>query len=718
MDLKSKLLPTTSRMQELERQLREREQQHHEHGPPSSQQQQQQSSTGSSKNGVHNHEEHVPPHHVHDMADMLNSLSTNVTPSSTGGSSVASTSRSSAPMNGSMTGKARPANPPPVPSASTKPSSPAVPPSSTKPSFPSAASSKAQPLSPAFPSQPSTPVTPHHGWSGMSAATHRVSSKLKERMAALHNAGMKDVHEYNHDDHHSRASSSASSLDGAGSSGKPALAPKPSINGLRRSPAIHYSHPSTANDDSNGSLSTLAVSQSNGDLGHSLASTVPSTYSQQDSMPDPWPPASLAPQHSNDSMRKAVSPPHVSSLHDGEDRPGSAPPATNGPPDASGPASTSMDWLTRSNEPQDAYSSRSNHDRYSSNSPPLDTPSTLDFANRFPDVEHGDPFPSALDHRSDSNSRQGGITQPFLPAPTSQNTLRYEGHNVRSARSDTQSSGQTQGSDGSSDTLHRMSNGYPSHTSSIAAVTSGQVTKQPRPLPKPPNMPSLPNRVTTTIEPQELWRFLEAAGSQGQPSILLLDVRNRKDFSGGHVKGKAVCIEPFTLSSNSTAASIENSLEISPENERKAFRERASFDLIVMYDKNTKSLPSRDSGAFSSAGPRNSPVTFRSIADQVEDSAVNARTLATLSKAIYELNFSEIDKRLKRSPLLLVGGFEAWSKEIGEKGIQREVYTQPQYHSYHQHKARETPHEQHSMPPLQPSRPPEHQSKLESEYQR
>lgn len=707
MDLKSKLLPTTSRMQELERTLTQREQAQHPHPQPS------QHNDGSSqpRSSSTHQEEHVPPHHVHDMADMLNSLSTNVTPSSTGGS-IASTSRSSAQMNGASS-KAR-ATPPPIPSSATKPS-PAVPSSATKPSFPSAAPAKAQPLSPASPPQPiSPPATHHSAWASMGTATHKVSNKLKERMAALHNAGMKDVHEYHHDDS-ARSSSSTSSHDG----GKPALAPKPSINGggLRRSPALHYGHSSSASDQSNGSSTTLAVSHSNGDVGHSLASTVPSAYSQ-DSMPDPWPPKTLAAQQSSENMRKAVSPPHVSTLHDGEDRPGSAPPATNGPPDASGPASTSVDWLTRSyDNTNDSRASRNDLDRYTSSSPPLDTPSTLDsFTNRFPDVEHGDPFPSSSEEDPAYKSRQGGITQPFLPAPTSQSTLQYQGHNVRSGRSDTQSTVQTQSTGSSADTAQRTSNGYLSHMSPKAAATSGQLSKPPRPLPKPPSMPSLPNRSTTTIDPQELWRFLEASDLPGQPSVLLIDVRNRKDFSGGHVKGKAVCIEPFTLSSNSTAASIENSLEISPENERKWFRERASFDLIVMYDRNTKSLPSRDSGSYTNGGPRNTPVTFRSIAEQVEDSAINARTLATLSKAIYELNFSEVDKRLKRSPLLLVGGFEAWAKEVGEKGIQREAYNQPQYHHYHQH--RDRPHEHHSLPPLQPIRPHEQQSKVESEYQR
>ena len=46
-----------------------------------------------------------------------------------------------------------------------------------------------------------------------------------------------------------------------------------------------------------------------------------------------------------------------------------------------------------------------------------------------------------------------------------------------------------------------------------------------------------------------------------------------------------------------------------------------------------------------------------------------ANTLNILLSAIYEFNFSNESKRLKRSPLILAGGFEAWSKEIGDKGI-------------------------------------------------
>lgn len=704
MDLKSKLLPTTSRMQELERTLMQRERHEGQH------QQQQQAQSHTPVNGEHHEEHFSPSHHVQDIAGIFNHMS--VTPSSTGGS-AGSTSRTAANGASSLTSAALAKGaPPPVPSTSTKPPPP-VPSPSSKPAFPSPTSSAA-----AKPGSPSQPTSTHHGWAGMGAATHKVSSRLKERMAMLHNAGMKDVHESSHDEH-VRTPSSASSLDG----GKPAVNPKPTINGgLRRSPAVHYGQTSTATSSahSNGSDSTLPVSHSNGDQLPSLASTIPSQYSQDDSMPDPWPPKSLAPKTSTEGLKRTVPSPDVSALPDTEDRPGSAPPATNGPPDASGPASSSVDWLTRSYESAtDTYLTQTNHDRSTSHSPALDTPATLDsFADRFPDVEHVASFSSPTQHRPTPTSHSG-ITQPFLPAPNSQNTLQYQGMNVRTGRSDTQSSVQTQSTDGSTDTAHRMPNGYLGQMSPKPPAPSAQVSKPPRPLPKPPSLPSLPNRAATTIEPQELWRFLEASGSPGQPSILLVDVRTRKEYSSGHVKGKTVCIEPFTLSSNSSAWSIENSLEVSPDMERKWFAERASFDLIVMYDKSTKALPSRDSASYSNTS--SGPVTFRSIADQVEDSAVSARTLATLSKAIYELNFSDADKRLKRSPLLLVGGFEAWAKQIGDKGIQQEAYAQPQYHHYHQN--RDRPHEHHSMPALQPSRPPSgppasHQSKVESEYQR
>ncbi|SAM85662.1 related to Ubiquitin carboxyl-terminal hydrolase 4 [Ustilago bromivora] len=174
--------------------------------------------------------------------------------------------------------------------------------------------------------------------------------------------------------------------------------------------------------------------------------------------------------------------------------------------------------------------------------------------------------------------------------------------------------------------------------------------------------PTLP--IKNHISVEELFNFLnpgfqEFTDADGKRKIgkkvgldvLLLDVRSRAEFEAGRILGgKTVCIEPITLREGMTSGDIEDKLLLSPPEERSAFASRNQFDLVVLYDRNLRSLRG------------NVP------ADKVpQDPAAQAR-MDILVKAIYE---NEFTKALAHQPVLLVGGFQRWAQKAGEKLILR-----------------------------------------------
>ncbi|KAJ7019793.1 ubiquitin carboxyl-terminal hydrolase 4 [Mycena alexandri] len=141
---------------------------------------------------------------------------------------------------------------------------------------------------------------------------------------------------------------------------------------------------------------------------------------------------------------------------------------------------------------------------------------------------------------------------------------------------------------------------------------------------------ALPN--SGTAFPKDLQNYLR------DYNVLLLDVRNRVDFDKAHIRVEAVvCVEPVVLMrSGLTAVGLEDSMFNAPTNETTMFKNRDKFDLIVLYDQSSQSL-----------GPASSP-------------------MSTLVRLISEQAFTKL---LKRMPMMLVGGFDAWRKDIGESEI-------------------------------------------------
>lgn len=135
-------------------------------------------------------------------------------------------------------------------------------------------------------------------------------------------------------------------------------------------------------------------------------------------------------------------------------------------------------------------------------------------------------------------------------------------------------------------------------------------------------------------EPRELHDYVY----RNELKVLMLDVRTREEFDYEHIRGDAVvCIEPSVLlRENVTGETIEDSLAVAPRDEWVLFCNRDKFDLIAIYD-----------DASETPGPPDAP-------------------LARLIRAIYETAFRKI---LKRVPVLLIGGLEAWKREFGDQEL-------------------------------------------------
>lgn len=174
--------------------------------------------------------------------------------------------------------------------------------------------------------------------------------------------------------------------------------------------------------------------------------------------------------------------------------------------------------------------------------------------------------------------------------------------------------------------------------------------------------PAMPMKNHISVE--ELFSFLNPGfeeftdadgkrkiGKKPGLDVLLLDVRSRAEFEDGRILGgKTVCIEPITLREGMSSTDIEDKLLLSPPEEQSAFASRNRFDLVVLYDRNLRSLR----GSVS--------------ADKIpQDPAAQAR-MDILIRAIYE---NEFTKTLAHQPVLLIGGFERWAQKAGEKLILR-----------------------------------------------
>lgn len=102
----------------------------------------------------------------------------------------------------------------------------------------------------------------------------------------------------------------------------------------------------------------------------------------------------------------------------------------------------------------------------------------------------------------------------------------------------------------------------------------------------------------------------------------------------------------LTIRYSVTSSSLEDSLILAPLSHQSLFAARNTFDIVVIYDRSSVSIPTAMplSATFSDA----------------------QRVLWQLMSAIYDNDFT---KNLKRAPVLLTGGWEAWEREVGERSM-------------------------------------------------
>ncbi|KAF1997313.1 cysteine proteinase [Amniculicola lignicola CBS 123094] len=128
-------------------------------------------------------------------------------------------------------------------------------------------------------------------------------------------------------------------------------------------------------------------------------------------------------------------------------------------------------------------------------------------------------------------------------------------------------------------------------------------------------------------------------------NVLLIDVRSREDYDAGHIYvNQIVCVEPTALREGYSAEQLQDRLIVSPDEELAYFDKRNEFDLVVYYDECTKT------SSFLTKYNRNEKET----------------ALKRLYDTLYEFN---LEKPLKRPPIFLMGGLDAWADLVGTQAL-------------------------------------------------
>lgn len=128
-------------------------------------------------------------------------------------------------------------------------------------------------------------------------------------------------------------------------------------------------------------------------------------------------------------------------------------------------------------------------------------------------------------------------------------------------------------------------------------------------------------------------------------NVLVIDVRDRSAFDAGHLFHRTViCLEPPTLQDGDSAEQLSDRLVISPDEEQAMFERRHEYDVVVYYNDSTMN------------------VDFLTKHDRTEDEVALKCLYDTLTE------FNE-DKPLKRPPILLKGGLDAWIDLVGPQAL-------------------------------------------------
>ncbi|CAG8978681.1 hypothetical protein HYALB_00004663 [Hymenoscyphus albidus] len=147
---------------------------------------------------------------------------------------------------------------------------------------------------------------------------------------------------------------------------------------------------------------------------------------------------------------------------------------------------------------------------------------------------------------------------------------------------------------------------------------------------------------STYISAEDLYKY-QSMSSQ-TVRILLVDLRSRGSFDAGHIRSQSIiCIEPVSLHLSMSGDELAERMIVGPDAERSLFLHREDFDLVVFYDQSSTTI---------------SP--FGNSGDDTKDA------VHIFSKAVWDFAY---EKRLKRRPMLLVGGLDAWVDYMGENAL-------------------------------------------------
>lgn len=178
-----------------------------------------------------------------------------------------------------------------------------------------------------------------------------------------------------------------------------------------------------------------------------------------------------------------------------------------------------------------------------------------------------------------------------------------------------------------------------SYSQSVDYFPSIAPTSRPQQPAHPPRRTSVNVPVETEVSPEKLYDYIPRF------ETLLIDFRSRAEFDEGHIFARNVmCIEPFSLRQGMSAEDLQESLVLSPDEEYLMFRQRDQYDFVVYYDASTQSEESF----------LRRPVGQNQVA------------MKYLHEALLDFN---LEKPLKRPPILLQGGVAAWTDMIGQQGL-------------------------------------------------
>ncbi|KIN01414.1 hypothetical protein OIDMADRAFT_29084 [Oidiodendron maius Zn] len=145
----------------------------------------------------------------------------------------------------------------------------------------------------------------------------------------------------------------------------------------------------------------------------------------------------------------------------------------------------------------------------------------------------------------------------------------------------------------------------------------------------------------TTVTREELMKYI-GMGSQGL-RLLVVDLRSRDEYDNGHIMAQSIiCVEPIVLRDGMSADELGESIVLSPDTEQELYEQRQEFDLVVFYDQSSSSI-----------GPNS-------------QSHGNPNYLRDFAKAVFDYGYS---KQLRRRPMLLIGGLDAWTDMVGQNAL-------------------------------------------------